>query len=608
MSTQVWIDKERIRVKATYAQRDVCKALPGARWDPRAKLWHCPATPEVAGQVFDSFGPSFQATREFLVLAGRAREAQEARALRDRTDLPAPEGERMPSWLHQKQAHHFAKGMDAVMLAVGMGGGKSKITVDLLEVGWPNCHRVLILAPNNVVKVWPKELNGAPEVGKPGHARRPWQVVNGLRVNRNGRLVAGSLRERKDLFKAAYDAAGPDRPTAIVVNYEAAPQGVLGEWLGSVEWDAVILDESHRIKSPGGVQSKFCASLAGKARKRACLTGTPMPHSPLDIYAQARFLDPGHFGTSYARFRQRYAVMGGFQGKQVLGMNEHLQPELEEKIARFSYIISNEELDKVLGLLDPVWPDTIRVPMSAKTRKVYDGLANALMAEIEDGVLTVDNALTQMLRLQQVTSGHVPVDRPCPSCSGEGCDACDGIGFEQAIVGVGTEKIDALSDWMKDLQPTVWSGAAHESEVLQPGEPLVVVCRFTADLDAVKAAALAQGRRYGELSGRDGSGLTRHATMSEDVDVLGVQIQAGGTGIDLSRARYVANFSVGFSLGDWLQWLKRTHRPGQKRRVLYQNFAVEGTIDEAVFRALKAREEVVKTVMNNARNALRGEL
>ena len=48
------------------------------------------------------------------------------------------------------------------------------------------------------------------------------------------------------------------------------------------------------------------------------LTGTPAHTSPLDVYAQYRFLDPGIFGANFSAFRDRYAVMGGYGGYQVV--------------------------------------------------------------------------------------------------------------------------------------------------------------------------------------------------------------------------------------------------------------------------------------------------
>ncbi len=79
-----------------------------------------------------------------------------------------------------------------------------------------------------------------------------------------------------------------------------------------LDWDLIIADEAHRIKAPGGRASLFFKRMRTRANYRVALTGTPMPHGPLDIYAVFRFLDITIFGPGFAPFRQEYAVMGGY--------------------------------------------------------------------------------------------------------------------------------------------------------------------------------------------------------------------------------------------------------------------------------------------------------
>ncbi len=84
--------------------------------------------------------------------------------------------------------------------------------------------------------------------------------------------------------------------------------------------------------------------------------------------------------------------------------------------------------------------------------------------------------------------------------------------------------------------------------------------------------------------------------------MLAVQIQAGGTGIDLTRACYCVYMSVGFSLGDYEQSLARVHRPGQDRTVWYYHIVGRDTVDEMVYHALRARKNLVEGVLDGIRN------
>ena len=75
--------------------------------------------------------------------------------------------------------------------------------------------------------------------------------------------------------------------------------------------------------------------------------------------------------------------------------------------------------------------------------------------------------------------------------------------------------------------------------------------------------------RIYKLMARDD--LTDDSEYPPGVDLLAVQIQAGGVGIDLTGSNLerpmhrLFYLSVGYSLADYLQSIKRAHRPGQRR-------------------------------------------
>ena len=119
--------------------------------------------------------------------------------------------------------------------------------------------------------------------------------------------------------------------------------------------------------------------------------------------------------------------------------------------------------------------------------------------------------------------------------------------------------------------------------------------RFRCDLDEIKAAADDAGRPYSEVSGTT---KTLESWQQGKTTVLGVQIQSGGAGIDLSRSAYCVYYSVGFSLGDYEQSLARLRRPGQTRCVRYYHMVARNTVDEDVYSALKDRRDVIDVVLS----------
>lgn len=391
------------------------------------------------------------------------------------------------------------------------------------------------------MNVWPREFQR--------HAADPVEVLV---------LNKGTTKDKMEL--AHQFVASPSSALRVVVlNYESAWRAPFGDWARNVFWDCVVADESHRAKSPTGKASKWLGKMRFSAKQRLCLSGTPLPHSPLDAFGQFRFLDPTIFGKYYTPFRSRYAVTNPMFPSQVTKWIN--QDELSAKIASLSFKVGTEVLD-----LPPVIHETRTVELCPKARRLYDGLEEDLIAGIDDGTVTVSNALVKLLRLQQITSGHAQLD--------------DG-----PLVKVDDSKEQALTELLEDLK--------HD-------EPVVVFCKFRTDLQTVERVTGKLGRRYGELSGQRND-LTPQATMPENVDVMGVQLQAGGVGIDLTRAAYCLYYSAGFSLGNHLQSLARVHRPGQTRTTHYFHLIAERTVDEAVYLALAKRQEVVEAVLKGYR-------
>ena len=435
------------------------------------------------------------------------------------------------SWQHQREALSFVKDKPGSMLAMEMGTGKSKVAIDLMDA--QDYRRVLILCPLSVVAgVWPGELTK--------HSRAPWTVLP---------LAHGSVKDKQAQAEMALASA---ERVAVVINYESAWREPFGSWAKKQKWDLVVMDESHRCKSPGGVASRYCSRLSDRIPQRLALTGTPMPHSPLDIYAQYRALDKGIYGTSYFRFKSRYAVMGGWSNQQVVGYRH--QEELQEKFYSIAYRV---EAADVLDL-PPLLTVNRMCELAPQARKLYRTLERDFIADLDEGRITAVNALSQLLRLQQVTSGYARTE--------------DGRDVE-----VDTTKAELLADLLEDMGK----------------EPVVVFARFKHDLQVVHRAAGKLERPSYEISGE----RKELSLWNEEGGVLAVQIQSGGLGIDLTKARYAVYYSLGFSLGDYLQSRARLHRPGQERPVEIIHLIASQTVDEKVMAALAAREQVVENIM-----------
>jgi SNF2 family DNA or RNA helicase len=539
------LSDSHILVRSPYELKDVIKSIPGAQWDRQRLAWRFPATPASALNIHKALQDNggYVADVAFRGMVSAAvLTAVKTAEVRRAEDIPETvEGVKTRLWRHQAKAVAFVRalwdaGNPAGYLALDMGCGKSLCVVSLI------CHyrlpKTLIVCPKSVIDAWPKQFEL--------HAAVPVRVVT---LGDDAGSVANKLRRAQEAL------AKISGPIVLCINYESVWREPFGSWALSVPWDLLVCDEIHRAKAPGGRAAKYLANLGKRAKYRLGLSGTPMPHSPLDIYAQMKILAPEIFGTSFTSFKARYAIMGGFQGYEVVGYR-HLD-ELQEKFGSIAFRVTKDVLE-----LPEVQHLTRYCDLAPGARRLYYQLQKELVAEVEQGTVTAANALTKLLRLQQITSGAVTDD--------------DGRTIE-----VPSGKAELLADVMEDLDPK---------------EPLVVFARFVHDLDVIRDTAKAQGRTVAELSGR-----TNDLKLWQDggADVLAVQIQAGGVGIDLTRARYAIYYSLGFSLGDYEQSLARIHRPGQTRPVTYIHLLCRDTVDEKVYRALAERKEVVEAVLED---------
>lgn len=464
-------------------------------------------------------------------------------------------------WPHQIAALNLAIKKDAYYLAHDMGTGKTKTAIDIINA--KGAQRVLIWCPKSVVDVWPYQFAL--------HSHTEYKIIAppthpGFSVKKKAAFIQ----------KYLHHAEVQKRPAVVVLNYESAWRTPLGPTynqknrmiqtglLRSMPWDIMICDEVHRIKAAGG-RASFAAYHVGQAaRMRLGLSGTPFPNDPLDIYAQFRFLKKGLFPKNFSLFRARYAVMQACQGPKG-AYNKVVEYQNLEELNRifFSHAHRVEKRDVVD--LPAVMHEYRYAELEPAARRAYDKLNQEFVVQVAEGELTVQNALTKMLRLAQITSGYMPLDDE-----------------EEGVV-ISSAKLDVLADLLTDLPMS---------------EPVAIFCRFRPEMDRVKERCLQLGRSVSQLRG----GVNELAEwQAGHTNVIVIQIRSGGEGVDLTRCRYTVYLSKGFSLKDYEQSLARMDRPGQEREGVYFHILAKSTVDIREMAALKAKKKVVDYVMEGVR-------
>jgi hypothetical protein len=572
-----------------YAQfHKVTKARPVATWS-------VPASPASAAGLLGLLG------NLDVKMSPRVRELADAHMARlaayERLDpgypLPTLDQSRLVRGVlrdYQIRGVDFLTHAMAGLLGFTMGGGKTATAI--AAVNQLEAKRGIIVCPNKVRGVWPRE------VAK--WSARSWHIVDGKRDAkiRNRKRQDLSIVDRvHETEQTLFDCTCGAQTHVAVWNYEMASHAPASTWRPSEMLDFVVYDECQRLKSATGEMSKAYADWVGFTKVRIGLSGTPMPQFPWDIFGVYRALDPGIFGTLVKLFEAEFVV----KAKTKDGTKEFPVNIRANKRAEFAARVHSIMYRPTIKLKLPGRQDITRyVELEPQARKAYDTLDKRLWADLSpfadewsegDETLTPSNILSRQVRLAQLTGGTLPDDEFVIE-KGE-------AGSKYRISRAKEDELVEFSPKAKADGTHVITGGILDEIGCVPGhpggpEPVCVYVQYVDDLDVIKGIAKKAGLRYGEIAGRRDDGLTDSAELAPDIDICGIQIQAGGTGIDLTRSRYAIWYSKGYSLGDYDQARARQDRPGQTRPVVNIHLVASDTIDEDITTALIKRRSLIE--------------
>lgn len=519
-----------------------------------------------------------------------------------------------PRMAHQVSAlQDVIRNKGSHALLMDMGTGKTAVVWDylsLLALRYGEC-RVLIVCPKVVRDSWGQQgLRFAhPQVSL-------WcETLTGLRQDKADRMAAlgvdTALRMAPQRPEVTLrDAGNPHvavnprnlgpgamrapRVVAAIANFDTfssrARRGsktmadVMVAAVAKFNPHVLVVDEGHFARNPSNT-GRCLARIARKVPRRLLLTGTPMPHSPIDILQQWHIVDPDEFVTEHGRpwgrptFLAQYAVLGGWQGKEVIKWRglDHLQ----ERIAKRATVVKKEEAID----LPPVTESVIRFALSTKERAAYKEMAKRMVVSLENGELTEDNRLVQMLRLRQITSGFVHDT---------------GTGQDEIL---GTSKLDAAVEILDD--------------VLAGEKRAVVFC--WSRLEMVRLAErFGRGRLWDAepllISGQT-KDVDRKAILARFLSVklhperlvVIAQIRTVSVGInEFISASNVLFLSLSQQREEFLQARDRLHRIGQEKPVTVHVLLAKNSIDEQIWRHYQQRTDLESAVLEHVKAIGRG--
>lgn len=416
-------------------------------------------------------------------------------------------------------------GHRAALLADPPGAGKTPqaiLTCDALDA-----ERILILCPASLKENWKREC-------------LKWS---------NGKYEATIIRSGRDVKKGALDLS-----SVVVCSYDLASREPLLSHLCKRQWDVLILDEAHYLKSPSSQRSRATLVLLWKAaRYRLAITGTPLPNGRAsEAWPLFSKMAPNACGD-WVKFRNAYCI----PEETPWGVTYPRSKNLEHlgKIARERFMVRRSK-EEVLGQLPPLVRQN--VPLEVPEIKVFEAQGEfsseasmqSVVDAIESGIPLMSDALSTARRK------------------------------------LGVLKVKPALSYIKCL--------------LEEVESCVVFAHHRDVIAELRDALVTNGISYVQITG-DTPGDERQRAVDTFQDgrarVFLASITAASTGITLTRSQTVV-----FVECDWVpstneQAEGRVYRVSQKdiTRAIY--LTVPDSLDEAITRSVQRKSRDIRKVM-----------
>lgn len=453
-------------------------------------------------------------------------------------------------------------------LFLEMGLGKSKLALmradHLFAKGW--IGGLLIIAPNGVAPNWvfdeiPAHLDSRASV-------HLWQTKK-----------AGT----KTHANAWKDTLNGDGLLVLVMSYDAmmTEKGcAAAKSLLTYKPCLYVLDESTRIKTPGAKRTKRVLASGKHAPYRMVMTGTPVSNSPFDVFTQLKFIQPDVWDDLGCRrfesFKTYFGIWEEFQREDTgqrfkkLIRYRHLD-ELHDIVAKLgSRLLKEDVLD-----LPPKLYQKRFFELVPEQRKLYNTLRREFMILLDSGdMVTAALAITRMLRLQQITSGFLPID-----------SVQSPIKLECVEIRP-NPRIACLKELVGDVQGS-----------------FIVWAKFQRDIDLISEMLAEEGVSHGKYDGRtsmDDREMVRNDFKMGHIRAFVANPSCAGEGLTLTAAKTVIYYNNSFKLADRLQSEDRAHRIGQEHPVTYIDICATNTIDGHIVAALREKLDYASIVTGDS--------
>lgn len=450
-----------------------------------------------------------------------------------------------PPYPHQSAALAKAQTKPTFALFMEQGTGKTKVAIDRAGELYSDgkITGVLVVAKKGVHRQWI-------ESQVPEHMGCEWK---------------GSYWETPKVVPASADSGCGLEWFAINFDGAKTPKGKAAclEFIERHKGRLLIAgDETQEIKNARSARHKAMEELkrASASHYRLALTGTPIAKDLTDEWAQLKWLNENILGQRYvSAFRNEYCLMGGFEGRVVVG-HKNIE-RFRERVDPFTFRATKDEL----GILPKAYRKWDFSLSKAQKLAIVE-IKQDLRYKLQTGdISTVANAAVAMTKVQQISNGFF-VDE-------------DGM-HHLLMAPKDNPRLKALIECLD----------AYEGKT-------IVWARFREDIRLIaktlEVAGIGCVQYHGGTSDKDRTAAVESFLDPEGARVFLSNPQAGGTGLNLQGGcNHAIYYSNGFNAIDRWQSEDRIHRIGTNGVVAYTDLACKGAIDYHILSNLKRKKGI----------------
>lgn len=314
--------------------------------------------------------------------------------------------------------------------------------------------------------------------------------------------------------------------------------------------ELLILDESHKIKSPSSERTKAIRKI--KTDMRLLMSGTPA-HNPLDWWTQFNLIAPWEemWGGSFTAYKQKIAIQGNpHVPYQVTGFRPEVKHEAVQAFLPYTHLAPASVLD----LEEPRFT-VVPFDLTRRERVVYDKMERDLLVDLTRYAgpkVAINNPMQKPMRLHQITGGFLST----------------GDSYKL----LGTSKLQILEDLVEER----WD------------EKIIICAAFLNEINLIKSKKWGRPIRVitGATSARERTEIEDWFQKTDQHALLVIQPRAGGEAITLTASRTMIFYSLDPSVIAFQQTIARIFRKGQTRRIQVLFIAADGTVDEPMWLGL----------------------